>query len=114
MNLQQHIRHGLLSLSLITGGMVIAPASFAHDGHHHGGGGHDHHHHYYHRHVRDGVIAGLAAGAIIGGIAIAASNSSSTTYYGPSCRRVSYARHCHFNRWGDRVCYRQRFVSYNC
>lgn len=113
MKLQQHIRHGLLTLSLIMGGMIVTPASFAHCGwhHHHG----HRHHHYYRRHVRDGMIAGLAAGAIIGGIAIAASNSSTTTtYYGPSCRSVAYRRRCHFNRWGDHICRRERIVNYNC
>lgn len=109
MKLKQPIRHSLLAISVALSGLAFAPASFAHGGHHHGGG----HYHHYHRHVRDGVIAGLAAGAIIGGIAIAASNAGSTTYYNRSCRRVIRG-HCHFNRWGDRVCRRRQVTYYNC
>ncbi|PHQ79774.1 MAG: hypothetical protein COB66_06210 [Coxiella sp. (in: Bacteria)] len=144
MNIKNKFFTALISASIAIGGLGVVTPSFAGHkhgggghhggggGHRHGGGGGGHHgggggHHGGGGGHHDGLAIGLGIGALVGGLAVAASEQPHyygggygyRDYYGPryhdgGCRRVVIRNRCHTNSWGDYVCNRVKRVRNFC
>ena len=110
MKLKRTIAMALLSTSLVFSGLFVSTPSLA-------GGAHHHHHrdNYQDDSLADALVAGLAVGVIAGSIVTASDNTRTVYVTHRHChRRTFWRQHCHFNRWGDRVCRNRRVVQNWC